>query len=601
MEHLDTFLSAYQPFGAVAPELLRRLAAEAQIADTEAGATVVIEDGPPVTGMWVVLDGSMEVVHDGEVVQVLAPGECFGHTSLLSGMAPAFTIRARERSRCALLPGPAARQLLATEAGVAYFARSMRKRMTRAGHTVHALRDVGTTPVAQIMRPPVFVDADQPIAAAVARLGRDGVRALLISLGDGLLGIVTDADVRGHLVAGDLAADAPVRLLARSPAPTIPAGQLAVEATVDMLSAGVEHLVVVDGGEVRGVLSGSDLLRLEASSPIALRHSILVAADVAALDRATARLPRLFSALVDAGVPSPELGRVLTLAHDAVVTRLTELSIAQRGPAPAAWAWLDLGSAARREFTLASDQDNALAYAPPPDGDAEAADAWFERLADDVNTGLERAGIGLDNSGVLARNRRWRMTKQAWVTTFDDCLRIPDESHLVRATVAFDFRSIAGALSVTPELTARIRAAREHGSLMALIARAAAGFPVALTFRGQLRTDDDGRLDVKRGAILPLVNVVRWHALAAGVTISATIDRLEAAAAVGSLARDEADALAEAFEVIARVRFEHHARLIAEDRPSDNLVDPGELAPIARSDLREALNVVRRAQRRLPA
>ncbi|MGH2888081.1 MAG: CBS domain-containing protein, partial [Solirubrobacteraceae bacterium] len=340
MEHLDTFLSGYQPFGAVAPELLRELAAEARIADHEAGATVVIEDGPPVTGMWVVLDGSMEVVHDGEVVQVLAPGECFGHTSLLSGMAPAFTVRARERSRCALLPGPAARRLLATEAGVAYFARSMRKRLTRAGDTVHGLHEVGTTPVAQIMRPPVFVDADEPLAAAVARLGRDGVRALLISLGDGLLGIVTDADVRGRLVAGDLAVDAPVRLLARSPAPTIPAGQLAVEATVDMLSAGVEHLVVVDGTEVRGVLSGSDLLRLEASSPIALRHSILVATDIDALDRAAARLPRLFSALVDAGVPSPELGRVLTLAHDAVVTRLIELSIAERGPAPAAWAWL---------------------------------------------------------------------------------------------------------------------------------------------------------------------------------------------------------------------------------------------------------------------
>jgi hypothetical protein len=32
----------------------------------------------------------------------------------------------------------------------------------------------------------------------------------------------------------------------------------------------------------------------------------------------------------------------------------------------------------------------------------------------------------------------------------------------------------------------------------------------------------------------------------------------------------------------------------------DNLIDPGELAPIARSDLREALVAVRRGQRRLP-
>lgn len=135
---------------------------------------------------------------------------------------------------------------------------------------------------------------------------------------------------------------------------------------------------------------------------------------------------------------------------------------------------------------------------------------------------------------------------------------------------------------------------------MRLIARAAAGQPVALGFRSQLSTDDRGRLDLKSGAIIPLVNLVRYHALATGVTISPTVDRIEAAAAAGGLPRADADALAEAHEVIARVRFAHHARRIAAGAPADNLLDPGTLAPIARSDLREALQAVRRAQRRLP-
>lgn len=600
MEHLDTFLGSHPPFGAVAPDLLRELAAEAQITEHEPGSLVLIEDGPPVTALRVLLSGSMDVVHEGETIQVLSPGECFGHTSLLTGMAPAFTIRARERSTCAVLPGPAARRVLATDAGVAYVARSIRKRLTRAGDTVHGLADVATIPVGEIMRPPVFVDAAQPSSEALMMLGRDGTRALLVRLADERLGIVTDADIRARLASGSLSPDAPVQELARAPAPTVPIGQLAVEATVDMVSAGVEHVAVLDGDQVRGVLSASDLLALEASSPIGLRHSILAATDAEALQLATSRLPSLFSALARAGVPSRDLGRVLTLAHDTVVARLAELSVAEHGPAPAPWAWLDLGSTARREFTLASDQDNALAYAPPPEADPGVTDAWFERLGADINSGLERAGIGLDNNGVLARDRRWRMTKEAWIRTFDDCLTNPDESRLIRATVAFDFRSVAGGLSVTPELTARIRSARDHPQLMRLIARSAAGFAVALNFRGQLQTDREGRLDVKRGAILPLVNVARWHALRAGVTISATVDRLDAVASVGELDRDEADALIEAFEVIARLRFEHHGRLIADGRSVDNMIDPGELAPIARNDLREALHAVRRAQRRLP-
>ena len=213
------------------------------------------------------------------------------------------------------------------------------------------------------------------------------------------------------MTAGDSGLDAPVRTVARTPVPTVPAAQLAVEAAVDMVAAGAEHLAVTDAGGVCGILSATDLLGLDARSPIALRHMILGAPDEDALVRATDELPRLFLPLVRAGVPARELGRALSLQHDTIVARLVDFSIWRAGPAPLAWAWLDLGSAARREFTLASDQDNALAYANPEPGEEEAVDGYFERLGSDVNDGLARCGIGVDNNGVLAGKRLWRMSK----------------------------------------------------------------------------------------------------------------------------------------------------------------------------------------------
>jgi CBS domain-containing protein len=139
---------------------------------------------------------------------------------------------------------------------------------------------------------------------------------------------------------------------------------------------------------------------------------------------------------------------------------------------------------------------------------------------------------------------------------------------------------------------------------MRLMARSASGYPVALGFRGQLATDRSGdhagRLDLKKGAIIPLVNLVRYYALATGVTTSPTLDRIEAVAGAGGMAAGDAAGLREAFAVITRVRFEHHAELIAAGRAPDNLIDPAALPRITGSDLREALHVVRRAQRRLP-
>ena len=85
------------------------------------------------------------------------------------------------------------------------------------------------------------------------------------------------------------------------------------------------------------MLSAADLLGLDARSPIGLRHTILGAADEAELVAAGRRSCRSCSWLLSrAGVPSRDLGRVLSLQHDAVVARLIDFSIWRHGPAPRA-------------------------------------------------------------------------------------------------------------------------------------------------------------------------------------------------------------------------------------------------------------------------
>jgi CBS domain-containing protein len=616
---LAAFLARHAPFDALPSGRRTALASIFRPRTLHAGELALVEDGAPARALWLILTGSIDLVHEGEVIQVLEPGECFGHPSLLTGMAPAFTVRAREPSLCALLPATEARAALGTPAGAAYVADTLRKRLVRQGHTVHGLLDVGTTPVSAILRSPAWCAPDERVGVLVDRLGRDGITALLVPLSDGQVGIISDAEVRAAFAAetragagfarglggvpGRALADRGAAEIARVPVPTVPVGQLAVEATVDLLSAGCEHAAVLDGERICGLLSATDLLGLDARSPIALRHTVLGAPDRETLLRAVSHLPRLFALLHRAGVPPRDLGRVLSLQHDAVVSRLIDFSIWQRGPAPVPWAWLDLGSSARREFTLASDQDNALAYATPEQGADGEVDAYFARLGADVNDGLAACGIGVDNNGVLAGDRRWRMSKSAWVRTFEDCLTQPDESHLIRASVGFDFRPAAGGLAITAELNARVRAALEHPDFMGLIARSALANPVALNFRGALAVEKSGEhsgmLDLKRGAILPLVNLVRFHALACGVTISPTIDRIDAVAASGGISPETAAALQEAFAVITRLRFTHHAAAIDAGRAPDNMLDPAALSPITRTELREALTALKRAQKPL--
>ncbi len=74
MEHLDTFLASHPPFDAVPGGELTKLAAQAVEHRLEAGEMVLVEDGEPAAGLWVIVSGSIELVHQGEVVQTLEPG-----------------------------------------------------------------------------------------------------------------------------------------------------------------------------------------------------------------------------------------------------------------------------------------------------------------------------------------------------------------------------------------------------------------------------------------------------------------------------------------------------------------------------------------------
>lgn len=587
------FLGRFAPFDGLEPADRDAIAAAAREHAYESGETLLLEDGTPSEQLFVVAEGSVELVHQGEAVDVLGPGESFGHPSLLSGLAPAFTVRARERTVCILIPREAAVAVFSGPAGAGYLATSLRRRMVQTGHVVHALPELGTISVAELIsRPPVFCEGAVTIRRAAQLMTDNHTSAILVRDG-GNLSILTDAVLRERVVAGEMSAGSPVSLIVR-PAVQVGPERIAVDAVVEMLDAGTDHIVVVDAEKrVAGVLSAADLAGLETRSPFALRHAILSAHDEDELVAAAKRLRPLFLALLDAGIGPLDVGRVLSLQVDSLTARLIELSIAARGQAPSAWAWLALGSTARREFTLGSDQENALAY----DAEGDEVEAYFARLAGDVTRGLVRCGFALDPNEVVASNELWRMPARRWAEVFGECLETPDRSHLIRANVAFDFRQIAGALEATPALVAVLREAKDHPDLLRRLARSATDFKPPLGFRGSLANGKG--LDLKKGGTIPIANLARFYALSNGITISGTIARLEAVQAAGALDAETAAALQEAFEILMRIRLENHAAQLEAGAEPTNTVAPASLPPLTRVQLREAFRAIAHAQKLL--
>jgi CBS domain-containing protein len=588
------FLRRFPPFDRLpAGEVEAAEEAMAERAYAE-GEVILVEDGTPARHLFVVRTGAVELVHEDEVIDVLAPGEAFGHTSLLSGMAPAFDVRAREPTECILLDADLARRVLGSPAGVEFVASSLRERLVRTGHVAHAQAEQRTAHLGALVHRPAVECTPEVSAGEAARLMAEAdVSCLLVRLDDGF-GIVTDSDLRLKLVAPGRPYSTPVRELMTAPARVFAPERLAVDAMIDMLDADIHHMPLVraDGTPV-GIVTATDLMYLESRTPFAIRRSIARARTVDEVVAAASHLPQVVVSLMGAGVAATDVGRVMALQSDTATMRLIDLAMAARGGSPKAWAWLALGSTARREASLNSDQDNALAYAE--DGE----DDWFAGVAADVNEGLARCGFGADNAEVLARNRQWRMSEADWKRVFRDCLDQPDRSHLTRAAVAFDFRQVCGGLSIVRPLVEIERQAPAHPDFVRRLARTATDFQPPLGFRGKLQLDDDGRFDIKRGGVVPIANLARFHAIRSGITVSSTIGRLQAAAEAGALEPERAAALQEAFELLTRLRLEHQAAEVEAGRPPTNDVAPADLPPLTRGQLRSALRAVADAQRAL--
>ncbi len=378
------------------------------------------------------------------------------------------------------------------------------------------------------------------------------------------------------------------------PVKTISADMLAEEAAIAMMEAGVNHMPVVDsGGQVLGILSAGSLMSLETLSPFALRRSLLSARTVEDVAAASADVPKLFIDLIAANVDAPVVTRIITLLNDAATSRLLELAFERYGRPPVDYAWLAFGSTARSELTLASDQDNGLAYA---DTDDPTADEYFRRVAEQVNEGLRLCGFHLDTHGVLAQNEEWRMAASEWIDVFKQCLGSSDNDRLLRAAVAFDFRQVSGSLLIVPQLADLIRETPRHARFRAGLADLGSEIRSPLGFRQRLV----GPIDIKKSGLLPIQNIARYYAFSGGVTAPTTLERLVAVEERGSAGSESASTLREAFVGMSLLRLRHHAKGLRAGRAPDDAIDTTDLRPLTRVTLREALRVVAAEQQRLP-
>lgn len=599
------FLREHPPFDALDPRDVDRVATAAELEEYPAGATIFSQGADPPEHLRIVRSGTVEIVSEGRVLDLIGPGEMFGHASMLSGLPTGFEARAAQPTTCYRVGIKLAQEVLAVPEGLRYVARSLLVPpadlhvLARETNPTHP--DVADEPVATLLRSPAVVCApDTTIREAAQRMSDAGANAIVVDLAPDGLGIVTDRDLRIRVVAAGLGGDTPVSVAMSAPAYTCSADRPAGDVLLEMLDRGLRHLPVMSaGGRLLGVIEDMDLVAARTRSWFYLRRRIAAAPGPGELADVAREVGPMVVSLHEARVAAANVMAVYAVCVDALTRRMLELSDARPDSVGVDFAWLAMGSQARREALPSSDLDSAIVYFSDDD-------AMRDRLVSVgrvVLDGLQACGMRLDEHGVTASTRAFVRSVASWQREARSWLEDPtQEKALVLSSVVVDSRPVWGVHTGTP-VADTFALAPDHPALLRLMARfALAQRPPTGFLRGLVVEHSGeyrGRLDLKRGGSIPIVALARWAAMSAGVTSASTAERLRVASAAGTLSVADAHSLADAFTLINNLRLEHQVmQLRAGVTPDDHLA-PEELSPLRRTQLKEAFRAVADIQKRV--
>ena len=591
------FLVEHAPFSDLTEAGRATLGRHLEIVYARVGERLLDREGRNLH-LWVVRKGSVRLELDGQLVDEIGPGEVFGLTALAGGDTPSLDAVASQDCLLYRFHRDDVRRLFPSELPFAAFF------LTGLGERLRALTDGSPVPLAGdlgvpvgelVARPPVALSVHATVGDAARRMARERVSSVLLverevpgAAAVHPVGILTDRDLRGRVLAAGRGPETPVREVMSTPVDTLDSTLPTSEALVHLLRRGIHHLAIERDGAVVGVVAHSDLLRHHRHGPGALLKKIEKAREVGALTGYAEDVAAMVESLQRGGLEASEIGRLVAALNDALVGRLLEMAGAELGAPPCEFAWIVFGSEGRQEQSFLTDQDNALIYAE----DSAAARTYFEALARRGVDALVAVGFPLCAGGFMATN--WCRPLAAWERMFEEWIERPEPEALMKAANFFDFRVVAGGLDLEP-LESALAGAGERRLFIAHLARAALEMRPPLGLLHRIR-EEPGGVDLKAGALMPVVGMARVFALEAGERAGSTVRRLRAAQRARVLSEEGSELLTEAFRFVFALRLRNQLAERRQGTPIDNRVRLEDLSPAESKHLKEAFVAVHRMQ-----
>lgn len=615
-ESISRLLDISPLFQDLEPEGLNAVLERLRVETYPKGSLIYQTHGQESEGLRIVMQGAVKVTvplnkNSDALVDYRGKGDALGFLSLLGAKTSGGEAVALEDTTCYVLERDNVFDLLKgqpefarrffTEFLQRYVSKPHRETKTKTLLYGGGERLLFTTPVGELVkRELVTAPEDLSIKKAAALMSTAGVGSLALLNSLGLpTGIVTDRDFRDRVVSRGRDVEQPVKNIQSVSLVRVEASEHCIEALFKMVHYNIRHLLVVEGGRLKGMITDQDLLRIQGTSPVSLVQAIENQPSLEGLLNPAGRIQPMVGLFLQEGVKAAQILLIINEVWDRLFRRALELVEKRLGPPPLTYCFGCLGAAGRKEQAFMRPQCNAVIYADPPsEALAEASKTYFSALSSLTVETFKDLGFPLDPNG-------WEPCLCGplgmWKERFYEWIKRADKKSVQASLPMFDLRVQKGDEALADELRRtvieKVRQNETFINVMALnIVKRSPPITAFKKFAMERHGENKGRFDLEDRGILPLVDIVRLYALKEGITETSTMERLSRLKALSSPMGGHCQELEYSFQLMNGLCLQGQFDRWQRGSTAQAWIDPARLNKLEEKALKQIFSFIARLQ-----
>ncbi|OQY55086.1 MAG: hypothetical protein B6245_20345 [Desulfobacteraceae bacterium 4572_88] len=615
------------PFEMLEPEVLKKVAGQVETREYAENTYVFKQGYPSLDCLFIIASGLVEILVSNDrgvetVVGLRRACDFFGETTVLSQQQYPASARVKEKLVCCLIRRKDLESLIYNYPEfTGFFNALLAERMRMLYEEIvaeqsyeaysHTESPLFRKRVSEVMSSPVVTCRTTDKVTEVSKImdERDISAVVVLDREKKPRGILTEKNIVKYLIANQMypVSQCSAEKIMNSNLVHIGPEFFLGQALVAMIRSKTKHLIVMERARLVGIITMVDLIRTRSTGNLLLTQDIESQNNLQGLCHVSNEVDSILNALIAEKASVSEIFDVMSELHERMSRRIIQLSeekmrIMGWGPPPVDYCWINMGSAARYEQTLRTDQDNAIIYDDPGKDQAEAVDEYFRKLAEFVVEGHSECGFAKCKGDVMASNPKWRRSLSEWIAAIKNWTKSYDPEDTRILTILLDYRPIWGNMSLADQFWKEIfNSFRESLTASHMMTKDDLQYRLPINFLGTFITEKSGphknEIDLKKSGAAHIVNGVRIFAIKNQISEPSTFGRLKQLTEAGAISSEDAELFGASFETLMMFRIRENMKKAKQGKDPDNYVDPYSLRKRERMILKDALSGVSQLQK----